>query len=107
MMKLGTQINFERGDSLNTGTELTLLKSTCESLDTDLIVVDQTHPVLQFPTVRVIMPGISDSMRYWSEKSLTKEMISNTSKEDNRRDTMVIKLMRSFSEEASNPASAG
>ena len=31
----------------------------CAELGSELIVVDQTHPVLQVPTVRIIVPGLS------------------------------------------------
>lgn len=95
-MKSGHIVDSHYGSYNDTWSELAAIKKTCETLSTDLIVVDQTHPVLQFPTVRVIMPGVSDSMRYWGEERLTKEMISDTSKEDKKRDELTIKMMRSF-----------
>ena len=71
-MKTGERQDFHSGDYSHTIAELNAIKSTCEILRTDLIVIDQTHPVLDFPTVRVIMPGISDAMRYWDPNRLTK-----------------------------------
>jgi len=75
------------------------VKSTVRSLKTDLIVIDQTHPVLDFPTVRVIMPGISDVLRYWDPDKLTKEMLADTSKEDKTKDRLVIEVIKSFYKE--------
>ena len=43
---------------------ITQIKAICRKLNTDFIVVDQTHPILRFPTVRVIMPGFSDILNY-------------------------------------------
>jgi hypothetical protein len=40
------------------------VKSICSTLNTDCIIVYQTHPVLWFPVVRVIIPGISDSLPF-------------------------------------------
>ncbi len=44
--------------------EIESLKSICSRLNTDCIVVNQTHPVLDFPVVRVIIPGVSDFLPF-------------------------------------------
>lgn len=45
------------------------IKAICKTMDTELIVIDQTHPVLKFPAVRVIMPGASDEINIEYEKN--------------------------------------
>ncbi|NHJ06237.1 MAG: hypothetical protein EAX90_15520 [Candidatus Heimdallarchaeota archaeon] len=40
------------------------IKTICKKLDTDFIIVDHTHPIIKFPTIRVIMPGISEVINY-------------------------------------------
>lgn len=39
--------------------EIAALAAQCTRLGSDLVVVDHRHPVLDFPTVRVVVPGIS------------------------------------------------
>ena len=39
--------------------EIAALSAACAALDSELIVVDHTHPLLRFPTVRVVVPGVS------------------------------------------------
>jgi len=45
-------------------TEIEFIKETCNKLKSDFIVVNLTHPILQFPTVRVIIPGYSNILNY-------------------------------------------
>ncbi|MBN1329319.1 MAG: YcaO-like family protein [Candidatus Heimdallarchaeota archaeon] len=40
------------------------IKEICKKLGSDFIIINHTHPLIQFPTVRVIMPGISDTLNY-------------------------------------------
>ncbi|MCG2718342.1 MAG: YcaO-like family protein [Nanoarchaeota archaeon] len=44
--------------------ELEQIKNICKKIGTDCIIVNLTHPILKFPVVRVIMPGISDKLSY-------------------------------------------
>ena len=44
--------------------EIDSLKSICSRLETDCIVIDHTHPVLKFPVVRIIIPGVSDFLPF-------------------------------------------
>lgn len=50
--------------------ELEALKTVCRRLETDCIIVDHTHPVLQFPVVRVIMPRVSDFLPFLGKEIL-------------------------------------
>jgi hypothetical protein len=44
--------------------EISLLCRISRALGSELVVVDHTHPVIGFPVVRVIMPGVSDVLSY-------------------------------------------
>jgi ribosomal protein S12 methylthiotransferase accessory factor len=50
--------------------ELEALKAICRRLETDCIIVDHTHPVLQFPVVRVIIPKVSDFLPFLGKEIL-------------------------------------
>jgi ribosomal protein S12 methylthiotransferase accessory factor len=41
------------------------IKKICKIINSDLIVINQTHPILNFPVVRVIIPGYSDKLNYF------------------------------------------
>jgi len=51
--------------------ELEGLKTIVKALETDCIVLDHSHPILQFPAVRVIIPGISDFLPFLPSTILT------------------------------------
>jgi YcaO-like protein with predicted kinase domain len=53
--------------------EIDEVKKICKRLDTDCIIVDHTHPVLAFPVVRVIIPGVSDFLPFLREDVLVAE----------------------------------
>jgi YcaO-like protein with predicted kinase domain len=44
--------------------EIEEIKRICKALHTDLILLNHTHPVLNFPVVRVIIPRISDFLPF-------------------------------------------
>ena len=45
--------------------ELKKIKAICQRLKTDFIVINHTHPILDFPVVRVVIPGLSDLIPYF------------------------------------------
>jgi YcaO-like protein with predicted kinase domain len=51
--------------------EIEAIKKICRVLQTDFIVLDLTHPVLKFPVVRVVLPGISDFLPFVYKDILT------------------------------------
>ena len=53
--------------------EIEEIKRICKLLNTDCIILDQTHPVLNFPVVRVIIPRISDFLPFLSQDILVSE----------------------------------
>ena len=52
--------------------EIEAIKEICRALETDFIVLDLTHPVLRFPVVRVVVPGISDFLPFVYRDILTR-----------------------------------
>jgi ribosomal protein S12 methylthiotransferase accessory factor len=53
--------------------EIQELKKICNHFNTDCIILDHTHPVLNFPVVRVIIPRISDFLPFLNQDILVSE----------------------------------
>lgn len=53
--------------------EIDKIKSICKQFNTDCILLDHTHPILNFPVVRVIIPGVSDFLPFLAPDILTSE----------------------------------
>ncbi len=53
--------------------EIESIRSICRKLGTDCILLDHTHPVLDFPVIRVVIPGISDFLPFLPPDILTNE----------------------------------
>ncbi len=60
--------NFRSKDIFS---EIESIKRICRTLETDFIVLNLTHPVLDFPVARVVMPGISDFLPFVYKDILT------------------------------------
>jgi len=76
--------------------EIVEIKRICGQLGTDCLIVDHTHPVLQFPVVRVIIPGISDVMPYYPPMLKTREKLSTLIENSCEYERTVVRLMQSF-----------
>jgi len=44
--------------------EIDRIKDICQRLNTDFIMVNHTHPLINFPVIRIIIPGLSDILSY-------------------------------------------
>jgi len=53
--------------------EIEELKRICKQFNTDCILLNHTHPVLNFPVIRVIIPRISDFLPFLSQDILVSE----------------------------------
>jgi len=73
--------------------EIEEIKRICKLLNTDCIILDQTHPVLNFPVVRVIIPRISDFLPFLSQDILVSEA---TRPSATWRGARFRKIMKSF-----------
>ncbi|MBW2575105.1 MAG: YcaO-like family protein [Deltaproteobacteria bacterium] len=73
--------------------EIEEIKRICKLLNTDCIILDQTHPVLNFPVVRVIIPRISDFLPFLSQDILVSEATRPSS---TWRGSRFTEIMQSF-----------
>ena len=53
--------------------EIEEIKRICKLFNTDCIILDHTHPVLNFPVVRVIIPRVSDFLPFLRKDILVSE----------------------------------
>ena len=75
--------------------EIEEIKKICKVFNTDYILLNYTHPVLDFPVVRVIIPGVSDFLPF-----LRKDVLVSGSTRPSavRRGGEFKKIMQSFFE---------
>ncbi|BBO91814.1 YcaO-like family protein [Desulfosarcina ovata] len=67
----GDTISYRNYRSKDIFSEIESIKRICQTLETDFIVLNLTHPILKFPVVRVVMPGISDFLPFVFKDILT------------------------------------
>jgi len=53
--------------------EIEEIKRICKLFDSDCIILDHTHPILDFPVVRVIIPRVSDFLPFLRQDILVSE----------------------------------
>jgi YcaO-like protein with predicted kinase domain len=70
-LEKGDTIAYKEHRSRDMMEEIESVKTICRALKTDFFVLDMTHPVLGFPVVRVIVPGISDFLPFVPKDILT------------------------------------
>jgi YcaO-like protein with predicted kinase domain len=64
-LQQGETVPFQQGPGKkDLMEEIEGLRQLVRRLGTDCVVLDLTHPVLRFPVVRVIIPGVSDFLGY-------------------------------------------
>ena len=73
--------------------EIEEIKRICTRFNTDFILLDHTHPVLNFPVVRVIIPRVSDFLPFLRQDTLVSPGTSPTSA---WRGEEFSKIMESF-----------
>ncbi|MGB2927546.1 MAG: YcaO-like family protein [Desulfobacterales bacterium] len=73
--------------------EIQELKKICNHFNTDCIILDHTHPVLNFPVIRVIIPRISDFLPFLNQDILVSEA---TRPSTTWRGARFKKIMQSF-----------
>jgi YcaO-like protein with predicted kinase domain len=72
----GDTIAFRKWHKKDIAEEIEGLKQIVKIMGTDCILLDLTHPVLQFPVARVIIPGISDFLSFLPPDILSNEKTS-------------------------------
>jgi ribosomal protein S12 methylthiotransferase accessory factor len=102
----GRRENFRHMELPDTGTEFDTCVDIAKELDTDLIFVDHTHPVLDFPTTRIIMPGVSDFINWWDPQKVTIDLIGNIVKEEDVYEKELFKFLKTFERHSCNGSQA-
>ena len=92
----GKVIKFIQRNETNLDTCINRCINIATSMKTDLVVVDYTHPVLSFPTVRVTIPGLSDFIKWWNPEKITRDFIGKYKKEDEDYHNTLFEVMSSF-----------
>ena len=72
-MEKGEVTTFQRGGKKDILEEIEGLKHIVRELETDCILLNHTHSILNFPVVRVIIPGVSDFLPFLPPNILTDE----------------------------------
>ena len=78
--------------------EIQLCAAEAEMLNTEIIVIDHTHPVLNFPAVRVICPGVSDFMKWWDPSKININFLGNIHKIEEEYEDTLMRVLRTFVE---------
>jgi hypothetical protein len=73
--------------------EIEEIKKICQLLNTECIILNHTHPVLDFPAVRVIIPRVSDFLPFLRQDILVSDATSPSS---TWRGEEFSKIMQSF-----------
>jgi len=73
--------------------EIDEIKRMCRLLNTDFIVLNYTHPVLDFPVVRIVIPGVSDFLPFLPKDVLVSEKSKPSTA---RRGDEFLGIMKSF-----------
>lgn len=68
--EIRTYKNIKEEDVLG---EIEEIKEICKRFNTDLIILDHTHPIINFPVVRVIIPRVSDFLPFLKPDILVSE----------------------------------
>jgi ribosomal protein S12 methylthiotransferase accessory factor len=102
-LERGDTVAYEERRSTDMMEEIESVKAICKTLDTDFILLDLTHPVLGFPVVRIIVPGISDFLPFVPRDILTSV---NTSPDASWRGEAFKRVMETFFEAGPGAGSA-
>lgn len=90
-------------DSKDCSVQLEKIKSICRMIDSDLVKVSLTHPVVDFPVVRVIIPGHSDVLGYYLEKDYSyEELIEHMNTDPDHRYLKIYENMDKLTKEKAN-----
>ena len=72
-LEQGEMTVYRNTKSKDVFSEIQELKKICNHFNTDCIILDHTHPVLNFPVVRVIIPRVSDFLPFLNQDILVSE----------------------------------
>jgi len=82
----------------STGEALKKMEFITSVLSSNMMVVDHTHPIMDVPVVRLIMPGISDFIGWWNTEKLTINFVGNIIPEDEKYEDKLFGFLSTFKE---------
>jgi YcaO-like protein with predicted kinase domain len=103
-LKEGEIKTFQKGGKKDIFEEIEGLKDLSRELGTDCILLNHTHPVLKFPVVRVVIPGVSDFLPFLPPDILTDE---KTKPSTAWRGESFKEMMKSFFSDSQVASSGG
>jgi len=92
-LEKGEVISYTEKNCKDIYGELDEIKRICRYLDTDAVILDHTHPVLDFPVVRVVIPGVSDFLPFLKKDVLLVEQSRPSAAQRGRE---FLDVMKSF-----------
>ena len=92
-LERGTPKPFREKKCKDIFEEIDSIKKSCRQLKTDLVILNHTHPVLGFPVVRIVVPGISDFLPFLKKDVLVSEKSKPSTV---HRGGEYINIMKSF-----------
>lgn len=95
-LKSGPVVPFRNYTYDETDQAISEMKRIADLLKTDLLVVNHTHPVLNFPSVRIVMPGISDFIGWWHPNKVSVKFIGNLDEEKWKYEESLSRFLKSF-----------
>jgi len=104
--KAGELTKFNNNSLNGTAVEIEECISIAKAMGTDMVVINHTHPVINFPTVRVIMPGMSDFVKWWEYSKLNLDFIGNIDVDEDRYEDALVKVLKTFRNKQSDSQSA-
>lgn len=100
------KVEFKEWSIDDTYKEVQECRSIARKMDTDLVVIDHTHPIFELPTVRVVMPGVSDFMKWWDPTKLSLDFIGNIQPAEDDYEENLLHLLATFRKPKFNASNA-
>ncbi len=94
--KVGELTPFEHTTYSTTGEAFEQLKTITSSLNTDMVVVNHTHPQIKFPVVRVILPAFSDFVGWWEPSRVNLNFIGNIVPREEEYEKKLFSFLKTF-----------
>jgi YcaO-like protein with predicted kinase domain len=94
--KVGELTPFEHTTYSTTGEAFEQMKTITSSLNTDMIVVNHTHPQIKFPVVRVILPAFSDFVGWWEPSRVSLNFIGNIVPREEEYEKKLFSFLKTF-----------
>lgn len=98
----GDSVDFRNQKTDGTLEEVNQCIKLSKEYNTDLIFVDHTHPVFEFPTARIIMPGLSDFIKWWNPKKINMDFLGNMNYEEDVYEKELENVLYTFTEKISD-----